>query len=43
MVGEAALYAATQIVVGILGTIIAHLMFALPMLETSLKMRTGTA
>ena len=42
-VGEAALYAATQIVAGILGTIIAHLMFALPMIETSLKMRTGAA
>jgi glycerol uptake facilitator-like aquaporin len=42
-VGEATLYAATQIVAGILGTIIAHLMFALPMIETSLKMRTGVA
>jgi glycerol uptake facilitator-like aquaporin len=42
-VGEAALYAATQIVAGILGTIIAHLTFALPMIETSLKMRTGAA
>jgi glycerol uptake facilitator-like aquaporin len=40
-VTEAALYAGTQIVAGILGTIIAHLMFALPMIETSLKMRTG--
>jgi glycerol uptake facilitator-like aquaporin len=40
-VGEAALYAATQIVAGILGTIIAHLMFALPMIETSLKIRTA--
>jgi glycerol uptake facilitator-like aquaporin len=42
-VGEAALYAATQIVAGILGSIIAHLMFALPMIETSLRIRTGTA
>jgi glycerol uptake facilitator-like aquaporin len=42
-VGEAALYAATQIVAGILGTIIAHLMFALPMIETSLKIRTGAS
>ena len=42
-VGEAALYAATQIVAGVLGTIIAHLMFALPMIETSLRIRTGTA
>ena len=41
--GEVVLYAATQIVAGILGTIIAHLMFALPMIETSLKMRTGAA
>ena len=41
--GEVVLYAATQIVAGILGTIIAHLMFALPMIETSLKMRTGVA
>jgi glycerol uptake facilitator-like aquaporin len=42
-VGDAALYAVTQIAAGILGTIIAHLMFALPMIETSLKMRTGAA
>jgi glycerol uptake facilitator-like aquaporin len=41
--GEAALYAATQIVAGIFGTIIAHPMFALPVIEASLKMRTGPA
>jgi glycerol uptake facilitator-like aquaporin len=38
---EAVLYAAAQIAGGVAGTITAHLMFALPLLETSLKMRTG--
>jgi glycerol uptake facilitator-like aquaporin len=40
---EAALYAVTQIVGGIAGTFVAHLMFGLPVLETSLKIRTGGA
>jgi glycerol uptake facilitator-like aquaporin len=40
---EAALYSAAQIGGGIMGTIIAHLMFALPVLESSLKVRTGAA
>ncbi|HME83050.1 MAG TPA: MIP/aquaporin family protein [Roseiarcus sp.] len=39
--GEAASYAAAQIVGGVGGTIAAHLMFALPLIETSLKARTG--
>jgi glycerol uptake facilitator-like aquaporin len=38
---EAALYAAAQIAGGVAGTIAAHLMFALPLLAISLKMRTG--
>ena len=40
---EFVLYAAAQIVGGILGTIVAHAMFELPLLTTSLKVRTGTA
>ncbi len=40
---EAALYSATQIGGGIMGTVIAHLMFALPVLELSFKVRTGAA
>jgi glycerol uptake facilitator-like aquaporin len=40
---EAWLYAAVQILGGIAGTIAAHLMFALPVLEASLKVRTGSA
>jgi glycerol uptake facilitator-like aquaporin len=40
---DALLYAAAQIVGGIVGTMIAHAMFALPLLDASLKMRTGGA
>jgi glycerol uptake facilitator-like aquaporin len=40
---EALLYTATQILGGIAGTIAAHLMFALPVLDASLKARTGGA
>ena len=40
---EAALYAAAQVVGGVAGTFAAHLMFALPLIETSLKARTGAA
>jgi glycerol uptake facilitator-like aquaporin len=36
-------YILAQIVGGILGTIVAHAMFALPLLDASLKMRTGGA
>ncbi|MGC2787930.1 MAG: MIP/aquaporin family protein [Roseiarcus sp.] len=39
--GEAALYAAAQIAGGVVGTITAHLMFALPLIEASVKARTG--
>jgi glycerol uptake facilitator-like aquaporin len=39
----AGLYVAAQIVGGIAGTIAAHVMFALPILEFSTKMRTGGA
>ncbi len=38
---ETALYVAAQVVGGVAGTFAAHLMFALPVLETSLKARTG--
>ena len=40
---EALLYIVVQIAGGILGTMIAHTMFALPILEASMKMRTGGA
>jgi len=38
---DAALYIAAQVAGGIAGTMIAHLMFALPVLEISTKLRTG--
>jgi glycerol uptake facilitator-like aquaporin len=41
--GEAALYVAAQVVGGVIGTLTAHLMFALPLIDASLKMRTGGA
>ncbi|MCX7308984.1 MAG: aquaporin family protein [Afipia sp.] len=40
---EALSYVVAQIIGGIVGTIIAHAMFALPLLETSMKIRTGGA
>ncbi len=40
---DAALYTAAQILGGILGTIIAHAMFALPLIEASQHIRTGSA
>jgi glycerol uptake facilitator-like aquaporin len=40
---EALLYMAVQVAGGIAGTVLAHAMFALPLLEASLKMRTGGA
>jgi glycerol uptake facilitator-like aquaporin len=40
---DALLYIMVQIVGGIAGTMMAHAMFALPLLEASLKMRTGGA
>lgn len=42
-VRTAAFYTAVQIIGGIAGTFAAHLMFALPVLEASLKPRTGGA
>ena len=42
-VRDALLYVAAQIIGGILGTMIAHAMFALPLLDASMKMRTGGA
>jgi glycerol uptake facilitator-like aquaporin len=41
--GEAARYVAMQILGGIAGTVIAHAMFGLPLLEFSMKVRTGNA
>jgi glycerol uptake facilitator-like aquaporin len=40
---EASVYVAAQIVGGVVGTFAAHLMFGLPVLEMSLKARTGGA
>src|SRR4030081_1420823 len=40
---DALSYMAVQIAGGIIGTIVAHAMFALPLLDASLKMRTGGA
>ncbi len=40
---DAVLYIAAQIAGGIAGTVIAHAMFALPLVDTSLKMRSGGA
>ena len=40
---EALLYVAVQVAGGIIGTIMAHAMFALPLLDASLKARTGGA
>ncbi len=41
--GDASLYAVAQIAGGVVGTFAAHLMFALPVLEVSTKIRTGGA
>jgi glycerol uptake facilitator-like aquaporin len=41
--GEAALYTVAQIVGGVVGTVAAHLMFALPVIEASQHVRTGGA
>jgi glycerol uptake facilitator-like aquaporin len=40
---EAVLYTAAQIIGGIAGTVTAQLMFALPLIDLSIKMRTGPA
>jgi glycerol uptake facilitator-like aquaporin len=40
---EALLYIAAQVAGGIIGTVAAHAMFALPLLDASLKIRTGGA
>jgi len=40
---EGILYSAAQVLGGIAGTLIAHAMFALPLIDASLKMRTGGA
>ena len=40
---DAVPYIAAQIIGGVAGTLAAHLMFALPLIETSLKARTGAS
>src|ERR1700747_1945672 len=40
---DAVAYIVAQIVGGILGTVLAHAMFAMPLVAFSLKMRTGNA
>jgi glycerol uptake facilitator-like aquaporin len=40
---DALLYVAAQVAGGIAGTVIAHAMFALPLVDASLKIRTGQA
>jgi len=40
---EALSYMAVQVIGGIAGTVVAHAMFALPLLDASLKIRTGGA
>jgi glycerol uptake facilitator-like aquaporin len=40
---DARLYVGAQIIGGILGTVIAHAMFGLPLLDASTKIRTGSA
>jgi glycerol uptake facilitator-like aquaporin len=40
---DALLYMTVQLIGGIVGTMMAHAMFALPLLDASLKMRTGGA
>jgi glycerol uptake facilitator-like aquaporin len=42
-VREATVYVVAQVAGGVLGTIAAHMMFALPLLDSSLKVRTGGA
>src|SRR5437899_520457 len=41
--GEGAAYAVAQVVGGILGAVLAHAMFVLPLLDVSLKARAGAA
>jgi glycerol uptake facilitator-like aquaporin len=42
-VNEAVLYILAQIAGGVIGTMVAHLMFALPLIDLSMKVRTGGA
>src|SRR5258707_11271755 len=42
-VSEGLLYAVAQVIGGIAGTVLAHAMFALPLIDLSLKERSGTA
>jgi glycerol uptake facilitator-like aquaporin len=38
---DTAFYVAAQIIGGIVGTFVAHLMFAVPLMEVSIKIRMG--
>ncbi len=40
---DAGLYALVQVIGGVLGALVAHAMFALPLLQASTKIRTGSA
>jgi len=42
-IGEAVAYAVAQVSGGVIGTLLAHAMFALPLIDLSLKPRTGSA
>ena len=42
-IGEAIAYAVAQVVGGVIGTLLAHAMFALPLIDLSLKQRAGSA
>jgi glycerol uptake facilitator-like aquaporin len=42
-IGEAIAYAVAQVSGGVIGTVLAHVMFALPLIDLSLKQRTGSA
>ena len=42
-IGEGVAYAIVQVAGGIIGTLLAHAMFALPLFDLSLKQRTGSA
>jgi len=42
-IGEAIAYAVAQVAGGVIGTLLAHAMFALPLIDLSLKQRAGSA
>jgi glycerol uptake facilitator-like aquaporin len=42
-IGNGIAYAAAQVIGGVIGTVLAHAMFALPLIDLSLKQRAGAA